>query len=66
MLDSLSRMSGFFSLLGYLPQYLMWAVIFPLFIKSKVGHQCVFPSDFFITQGAFPPKFIYEKNFKVL
>lgn len=62
MLDSLSHMSGFFSLLGYLPQYLMWAVIFPLlFIKSKVGHQCVFSSDFFYHQGSFSPKFIYEK-----
>ena len=64
MLDSLSHMSGFFSLLGYLPQYLMWAVIFPLlFIKSKP--MCIF-KWFFYHQGSFSPKFIYEKNFKVL
>ena len=62
MLDSLSHMSGFFSLLGYLPQCLMWAVIFLLwFINSRVGHKCVFQIDFFITQGAPPAKFIYEK-----
>ena len=61
MLDSLSHMSGFFSLLGYLPQCLMWAVIFLLwFINSRVGHKYVFQSDF-LSPRELPPKFIYEK-----